>query len=108
MHNCDICGKRECRVAFNMLGYDMIKHDKMIDKNLFICYACLCEFFSSILRRIEKERPCKHSKNKTGAVIPSIPWARRIKMGKISNNELIDIHIWLKHIKSLKDFKEKK
>jgi len=51
---------------------------------------------------IMKKKPKKHS------VLPSMPWGRRQRMGKISKDELIDIALWLKTIKNTKDFKEDK
>ena len=98
MYECELCKKTQYRLAFNMLGYDIDDNKEIINHNIFICYFCARKIISNLVELSKQQ--------KTNIVIPSLPWARRQRMGKITKNELIDINLWIKKLKNLKDFKE--
>jgi len=105
MDICMFCRKKEGKVFFNFNAVEPIANGINISHTSNVCYSCLKKVFESLIEIINKQNGVLGEKN---TILPSIPWARRQRMGKISNDELLDIKLWLKKIKNLKDFKEDK
>lgn len=99
---CVICNKREERLLLTFHAVEIDSFGIMVDQKLRICYQCLSFMIVSLIRQIDFHRENK----KTGTVTPSISWARRVKMGKLSKDEMIDMLRKLNSIGTIKDFKE--
>ena len=98
MYECELCKKAQYHLAFNMFGYDIDDNKEIINHNILICYNCARKIISNLVELSKQQ--------KTNNAIPSLPWARRQRMGKITQDEMIDINLWIEKLKNLKDFKE--
>ena len=98
-NKCELCNNNEYQMALGLFGYIISNSEKIINHNIFICYSCATAMISCMI---------KLTKNRlnTNFIIPSLPWARRQRMGKITKDEMIDINLWIEKLKNIKDFKE--
>ena len=103
MRKCEICGKRDWRLLLRLNAIEKESFEIFVDKDLQICFDCLSFIIACLIKQIdfhiEDNKKCRKE-----TVIPSIPWARRIKMGKISEDEMLKILSKIKNMKNIEDF----
>lgn len=99
VHKCIICKKKEWQLILKLHAIEAEKLCIVMNQQLSICYDCLSVFIASLIKQIDSH------KSKKEIAIPSIPWARRVRMGKISKEEMINILKKISSIKNIKDFR---
>ncbi len=97
---CKMCNERDwqIRISLSAKNYET---GRRCNGDYYICCECFCKVFNFITMFHKPEIKGTHKKN---IVIPSLPWGKRQKLGKITDNEIIDFHNWIKNINMFKDF----
>ena len=100
---CIFCVENEGKVFFSLIAIDPVPNGLEFSHSCHICYICLSEMFKLMTELIHQRKGIKRN-----AILPSIPWARRQRMGKITDEEKKQLNKWFNNIKNSNDFKEDK